>query len=122
LEEGGIIPDEAKILLVSTDLQARVRLEAALGAQVVTRRPQQSPGELRPELVVLDLDQLGAEDAARWAEAVRAQASPRVVGFFSHVDEGLGDHARELGIETFRRGRFWRSAREILAAPGEPAS
>ena len=114
MKEGGIIPDEPRILLVSTDLQARVRLEAALEAPVATRRPQQSPGELRPELVVLDLDQLGAEDATRWAEAVRARATPRVVGFFSHVDAELGDHARKLGIETFRRGRFWSSVREIL--------
>lgn len=111
----------SQILLVSTDLQARVRLEAAvapLGSEVVARRPDEDPaedpGEERPTAIVLDLDQLGAEGAARWARAGRAEEI-RLLGFFSHVDEELGRAADDLGIETFRRGRFWRDAAAILS-------
>ena len=104
------------ILLVSTDLQARVRLEAAvapLGSGVVVRRPDEDPGEERPTAIVLDLDQVGAEGASRWAGVARDEQI-RVLGFFSHIDEGLGRAANELGIETFSRGRFWRQAAAIL--------
>ena len=104
------------ILLVSTDLQARVRLEAAvapLGSWVVVRRPDEDPGEERPTAIVLDLDQVGAEGAARWAH-VASDKQTRILGFFSHVDEDLGRAAKELGIETFSRGRFWREAATML--------
>ena len=105
------------ILLVSTDLQARVRLEATvapLGSGVVVRRAEEDPGEERPTAIVLDLDQVGAEGAARWAH-VAGDEQTRVLGFFSHIDEDLGRAANELGIETFSRGRFWREAAAILA-------
>ena len=103
------------ILLVSSDLQARVRLEAVarpLGYDVVTRRPEARLGELRPGVVVLDLDQLGVEGATRWAAGLEGI---RTVGFYSHVDRTLGDAAVELHIDTFRRGRFWKELEGYLA-------
>lgn len=113
------------ILLVSADLQARVRLEAAvaaLGGQVTARRPADDPAESPGEgpgaerlgAIVLDLDQLGPEGATRWARFARDRGI-RLLGFFSHVDEELGRAATDLGIETFRRGRFWREALPILS-------
>lgn len=102
------------ILLVSTDLQARVRLESStrpLGFEVASLRPESGLGELSPELVVLDLDQLGTAGAALWAARV---GDVRTLGFFSHIDRELGETAGELGIETFRRGRFWKELPVLL--------
>lgn len=108
----------AQILLVSTDLQARVRLQAAIAPhEVVVRRPDQDLGDLLPATVVLDLDQLGAEGTARWADELSQLDGVRLLGFFSHVDAELGRAASALGIETIRRGRFWTTVAEILALP-----
>lgn len=120
LREGGTIPEQRSVLLVSSDLQARVKLEAAVagaGVEVVTRRPDAPLGDLAPESAVLDLDQLGEEGAARWA-ALLEPTGARLLGFFSHIDEALGRRAGELGIEAIRRGRFWRMTSDILAGPG----
>lgn len=108
---------------MSADLQARVRLEAALeplGVELISRSPDGVLPEPQPDLVVLDLDALGSEGAARWAAL--ASPGPRLVGFFSHVDKQLGEEAQVLGIESYRRGRFWSAAREILARPKETDS
>lgn len=108
----------AQILLVSTDLQARVRLQAAVAPlEVVSRRPDQDLGDVVPTTVVLDLDQLGAEGASRWADELSELEGVRLLGFFSHVDTELGRRAGALGIETIRRGRFWKAAGELLAPP-----
>ena len=112
--KAGIIPEDV-ILLVGSDLQARVRLEAVvqpLGYDVATRQPESRLGDLRPHVVVLDLDQLGVEGTTRWAADL---AGIRTVGFYSHIDRTLGDAAAELGIKTFRRGRFWKELGGYLA-------
>lgn len=117
--EGGIIPGDV-ILLVSSDLQARVKLESAvrpLGFEVVTRRTADELGDLVPVVVVLDLDQLGVDGAERWTQLLGG-AGARIIGFFSHIDAELGRRAGELGIEAVRRGRFWKQIAEILGAAG----
>lgn len=71
-------------------------------------------GEVRPSVVILDLDQLGAAGAERWA----LQADEvRVLGFYSHIDHDLGEAAAGLGVQIFRRGRFWRQLAEVLRGP-----
>ena len=114
--KGGIIPGD-EILLVSSDLQAQVRLDAAvgpLGFQIRVRRPEGEIGDLRPSVLILDLDQLGSAGAARWVEQTRDEV--RTLGFYSHIDRELGDEAARLGIEAFRRGRFWK---QLPSALGE---
>lgn len=110
------IPEERVVVLVSTDLQARVRVEAAvnpLGVRVEARRPDDGralPAEAA--LVVLDLDQV--EDVAAWVETA-GPLPGRVLGFFSHVQEEKGAAARAAGIEAHPRGRFWRRLAALLA-------
>lgn len=114
MEEDGIIPDRV-ILLVSSDLQARVRLEAAtapLGFEVVAQRPESELRGTPPATVVLDLDQLGADGVLRWAGLIGGAS--RVLGFFSHTNRELGEAAAGAGIETIRRGRFWKELPERL--------
>lgn len=110
-----LIPATRRILLVSTDLQARVRLEAAVGrldVELISRSPDAGMPPEQPDVIVLDLDALGADGAARWAGLAPGDA--RLLGFFSHIDEDLGDEAQRLGVETHRRGRFWRAAGDIV--------
>lgn len=101
-----------------------MRLEAALepvGVELVSRSPDAAVmPEPQPDVVVLDLDALGAEGATRWVALTGGK--PRIVGFFSHVDKELEHRALGLGIETFRRGRFWRAAADILEGPPESGS
>lgn len=111
---GGSTIPEARVLLVASSLQSRVRLEApgGLGEPVDTARPDLLPPDLAAyDVVVLDLDETGTETV----EALRAGGfEGRVVGFFSHVNESLGARASTLGVDVFPRGRFWREARAIL--------
>ena len=112
--EGGTIPEKL-IILVSGDLQAQVRLDAAvrpLGFLTDVRRPDGELGDARPFAMVLDLDRLGSEGAARWVG--QAADGVRILGFYSHIDRELGDAAARLGVEIFRRGRFWRQLPEEL--------
>ncbi len=123
LWEGRGIPRSHRILLVSADLQARVRLEAALrrlDVELIVRPPDAAMPTERPDVVVLDLDALGAEATARWAGLAPAHA--RLLGFFSHVDRELGEEAQRLGIEAHRRGRFWSAAGEIVSRALESGS
>ena len=109
------------IAVVGGDLMARSRIEAAATANSldVQRLSQDDLGALEEtlavELVVLDLDSGGRALIDAWA-SVAGQSGPRAIGYFSHVDADLGDHARSKGVEALPRGRFWRSLDEILAA------
>ena len=115
LEEVRGIPETERILLVGRDLKARARLEGVEG--LGGRVDAVSPGSLPTDpgaysLAVLDLDEVGTEPA----QALRdAGFEGRIVGFFSHVDETLRRRAEGAGIETHRRGSFWRDLPEILA-------
>ena len=103
------------ILLVSSDLQAQVRLDGTvqpLGFEVGVRRPDGEMGDVQPSVLILDLDQLGAEGASRWVE--QAGDGVRILGFFSHVHEATGTAARASGIETYPRGRFWRELPRLV--------
>ncbi|HJR45678.1 MAG TPA: hypothetical protein VJ927_08750 [Actinomycetota bacterium] len=110
----------SEILLVSSDLQARTRVEAAAaagGREVTSRVPHGGPPAegMPPAVVVLDLDELGAELGA-WVDWARADgAERRIVGFFAHVQEATGARADDLGIEVYRRGRFWRDLAKLLS-------
>lgn len=108
-----------EILLISSDLQARARVEAAARASSLAVAFRSSTGE-RPgspptaDIVVLDLDELG-DDVDGWAAWARsADPQPRVIGFFAHVQEATGARARALDLEVYRRGRFWRELAAIL--------
>jgi hypothetical protein len=95
----------SRVLVVSSDLMARERVRAAaerLGLEVSFARPGEGGDRGGFDVVVLDLDEMGAEAAG-------AVASPgaRIIGFYSHVDVSLGEAAERAGIRAVRRGRFW---------------
>jgi hypothetical protein len=115
--------DDARrtIAVVGGDLMALSRIEAAATANSLGLR-RLSQGDLESideppavELVILDLDSGGRELVDAWS-SLAGDSGPRAVGYFSHVDATLGDHARAKGVEALPRGRFWRSLDEILAA------
>lgn len=109
-----------EILLISSDLQARVRLESAAGREVIVRRPSDPLGAIAPGMAVLDLDQMTAAETARWVDEVRSKdPDARVIGFFSHVQRDIGRAAEEAGVETYRRGNFWSSASDLLGPSTE---
>jgi hypothetical protein len=109
------------IAIVGGDLMARSRIESAAAASSLeVQRMSQSALESLEEppevaLVVLDLDTGGASMIDAWS-SLAGDSGPRAVGYFSHVDASLGDHARSHDIEALPRGRFWRTLPEILAA------
>lgn len=109
------------IAVIGGDLMAWSRIEAAATASSVDvqRLSQDKLAALEQapavDLVVLDLDTGGRALIDIWI-SLAGESGPRAVGYFSHVDAGLGDHARSKGVEAIPRGRFWRSLEEILAA------
>jgi hypothetical protein len=109
------------IAIVGGDLMARSRIESAAAAlSLEVQRLSQGDLESLEEppdvaVVVLDLDSGGASLIDAWS-SLAGDAGPRAVGYFSHVDANLGDHARSNGVEAMPRGRFWRSLPELLAA------
>jgi hypothetical protein len=109
------------IAVVGGDLMALSRIEAAatansLDLQRLSQDDLESLDEPPAvELVVLDLDSGGRALVDVWS-SLAGDSGPRAVGYFSHVDATLGDHARAKGVEALPRGRFWRSLDEILAA------
>ena len=115
--------DPASVLLVGGDLMARARVEqaaSAAGAAMASASPEGLEEALRasaPGLVVVDLDACGAAILPR-LEAARAAGllQGRVLAFYSHVDEALGDAARAAGCEALPRGRFWRTLPELVGA------
>lgn len=118
------------VVLVGGDLQARARVEsaaAAAGMRLVTASEARLEDVLRstsPAVVVLDLDRGGRALLETLAGARRAGVRvERLLGFYSHVDSELGDAARRAGCEALPRGRFWRSAAELLGGrPETPAT
>ena len=109
------------VLLVGGDLNAAARVEAAarsVGIGYVAVRSGGFVDSMRkhdPSLVIVDLDE-GGEPLL---QAIRAEldsgpARSEVIGFFSHVDEGLGRRAAELGIKALPRGRFWRELAGLM--------
>lgn len=109
------------VLLAGGDLGARARvLHAANEAdlELVTTSVEGMLDALEASTVrvlIIDLDEaraagLGALNSAR----ARGLAPARVLGFFSHVDDELGEQARSAGCEALPRGRFWRTLPQLL--------
>ena len=113
------------VLLVGGDLMARARLQDAAsraGAELHTVAKGALSEALvsdPPDLVVLDLDE-GREPVLQELEAARSRGArpARVIGYFSHVDERLGEAARRAGCEALPRGRFWRELPRLLGGDG----
>ena len=109
-----------RILLVGGDLKVRDRVQRA--AERAGLAVETIPvGAVIPgtdfELAVVDLDSVKTDAIEGIALQMRG-AAPRVVGFFSHVDPARGDRATGAGIESYARGRFWRTLDEIIGGPG----
>ncbi len=100
---------------------ARSRVEQAAqaaGLRLVRLAIVDLDGLERPpqaDMVVLDLDDGGRDLIDRWA-VLADQGGPPTIGYFSHVDVALGEHAAAAGIKAMPRGRFWRTLSETLAA------
>ena len=108
-----------RVALVGADLMGRSRVEEAVtraGMELVAAPPAGGIGELDADLVVVDLDSVGAELVRSWGE----RSGPAAIGYFSHVDTELGEAARAAGIEALPRGRFWRTLPDVLALLERP--
>lgn len=111
----------AKLVLASSELNARARILEAAGPRAVvttgaTGYSTHLPGAA---ILVLDLDEGGTRALEELVDARTAGLAPPVVfGFFSHVDRDLGKMAREAGCTTISRGRFWTHLTELLAEKG----
>ncbi len=107
-----------KILLASGDLQARTRVEAAaerLGHELEVAAAVGFGSRLDSDIDLLILDLDAGRDAAIAEIAAAGDEPPRrVLGFYSHVDTALAQHAAEAGVETVRRGAFWREIDEVI--------
>lgn len=106
----------AEVLLIADDLNAVARVDGAckrLGL-VLSRSPvargADALADFRGRLALIDLDAAAPEILGSAAEI-----PARVVGFFSHVDEGTGRRAAELGLTALPRGRFWRELPELIS-------
>ena len=108
------------VVMIGGDLMARSRVESAAEAnslRLVRLDPKELVALERPpqaDVVVLDLDDGGRALIDRWV-ALAGDEAPRTIGYFSHVDVALGEHAAANGIEAMPRGRFWRTLDETLA-------
>lgn len=110
------------VLLVGGDLSAKARLEAAAAVAKMELRLATFGGMTaalsasKPAVLVLDLDE-GREGVLAELMAAGAEGlTPDLVfGYFSHVDEDLGEAARAAGCEPVPRGRFWRTLPDILS-------
>lgn len=115
--------DSSLVLLVGGELMARARLQSATadrGMEVKSVRPGALVDELetlRPSMLVLDLD-TGRHVVLDELERARAAglAPERVLGYFSHVEQELGEAARAAGCEAYPRGRFWRDLQTLLVS------
>jgi hypothetical protein len=114
-----VAPDKDVVALVGGDLAARARVgdaAARVGLELVTTTPMGLSGVLqggRVQLVIIDLDDASPDALDVVAES--EPSTPRVVGFYSHVDLELGQRARAAGIEAWPRGRFWRELSGMVA-------
>ena len=108
------IPD--RLLLASSDLNARARvLEAAGDREVITTGATGYHHHLAGvSILVLDLDEGGPASLAELREL--SSRPPVVIGFMSHVDRELGRLAREAGCRPIARGRFWSHLAEVLGS------
>jgi AmiR/NasT family two-component response regulator len=116
-------PDEERtVLLVTRDLMARERIRSAaahLSMAVRYAAPHELHemlGAAQPDVLVLDLDE-GREDLLADVGSARSEGlvPPVVLGYFSHVDSGLGEAAERAGVTAVRRGRFWSALGQYLA-------
>ena len=116
-----VTEERSTIVVVDADLMATARLRDAAeraGWDVLAATKDNLPGRLEGNsvrLLVLDLDRGGKE----LIDAVSALRDadvdlPRVLAYFSHIDEDLGASALSSGFEAYPRGRFWRSLDELL--------
>jgi hypothetical protein len=112
-EMTAVQPHAGIVLLVGGDLNAQARVgDAAQRAGGTLQRVSSEDlaseiASKAPSMVVIDLDEVGAEPLAA-AQQDSGSASPMIVAYFSHVDVALGESAREAGVEALPRGRFWR--------------
>jgi hypothetical protein len=110
---------EPPVLVLVRDLMFSGRIDAtARTADVpvkILRDPALLEGEKAGTLLIVDLGQPGAlEAAAAW----RQRKGGEVVGFVAHVDEETIRRAREAGIDrVLTRGQFVQALPELLTAP-----
>lgn len=111
-------PPVPLILLVGGDLNAQARIDDAArraGGELRRVTPEGLATEIAagaPSLVVIDLDEVGAEIL----DAIAGNADPPVIAYFSHVDVALGERAKEAGFDALPRGRFWRELPSLVEA------
>lgn len=113
---------EPVILLAGGDLMARARIEGAvarLGGRLTTTPVGGLQTALEgepPSGVILDLDAGGGALLGEVQTARRAGALPGLlVGYYSHVDDGLRRQALDAGCTPLPRGRLWRELDEVLS-------
>ena len=105
------------VLVLVRDLMFSGRIDAtARAADVpvrIIRDPTQLEGENAGVVLIVDLGQPGAlEAAAAW----KRRKGGEVVGFVAHVDEETIRRAREAGIDrVLTRGQFVQALPDLLS-------
>ena len=118
---------ETRIVLIGRDLKDRDRLWRA--SEGLADRTVAGAGAERAlaflaanqpvDVVVVDLDDGGPEVLEALVKAREQDLlPPRVLGYFSHVQEATGAAAREAGVEAYPRSRFWRELPDLLEEEG----
>ena len=109
------------VLLVGGDLMAKSRLvDAATRAGITIESTtvgsfRERLHDLRPSVVVIDLDGGGDEVLKQLQAAPDADLrAARVVGYYSHIDRALGEAAEAAGCEAWSRGKFWSNLDQLL--------
>ncbi len=111
-------PPVPLILLVGGDLNAQARIADAArraGGELRRATPDNLASEIAaraPSLVVVDLDDVGADVL----DAIADDVGLAVVAYFSHVDVALSERAKEAGYDALPRGRFWRELPSLVKA------
>lgn len=111
--------DAPPVLALVRDLIFSSRIAGvgkAVGVAVRIVREAQALEGREGRLLIVDLNQVGAIEAARrWREAANAP----VIGFVSHVDAQTAAAARAAGIDqVMARSRFVERLAELLRGEG----
>lgn len=86
----------------------------SLGMEFKARR-ELHEDDSSAQMAVIDLDWASSDMTAAIPSALKGA---RVLGYYSHIDDKVGEAARSFGIDAYPRSRFWREAADLLAAPG----
>lgn len=116
-------PPTASVVAVLDDLFFEAKVRAAARAEGLGTTVARTPSGVRTALdrggvalVVVDMNSAAGEAAESIRTAKLHASAPRVLAFYSHVDEELARTARAAGAhDVLPRSQFSRDLQSILA-------